>query len=170
MNAALKEWACVIAALGAGKQTILLRKGGVVEGMRGFKSRHPEFLLFPTFEVQHASWLRPEFQTLAAEQPTNQLQICHLARVTDVIAAPDSLGAVHIWTDEFLTARRAYRPELPLFLILVRVYRLANPVTIPNRIYYAGCKSWVRLMEDIDISGAEPVLDDGAYDKMCRSC
>jgi len=138
--------------------------------MRGFKARHPEFLLFPIFDSQHACWLKPEFQPLAAQQPGNGIVIAHLARVTDVIAVPDSLHAPHIWNEEFLMTRRDYRPELPLFVILVRVYRLATPVTIPNRISYAGCKSWVNLIEDIDTSDAEPVLDDEAYRQMCRFC
>ena len=62
--------------------------------------------------------------------------------------------------------RRGYRPDLPLYLILVRVYRLAHPCVIPNRPSYAGCKSWVNLTEEIDIGGATPVLDDAAYERM----
>jgi hypothetical protein len=166
MNIALKEWASVIAALATGKQIILLRKGGIVEAKRGFELRHPEFLLFPTFEHQHAESLKPEYQTLVDAPSGDGIRLEYLARVTDIFPAPDSIGAAHIWNDRFLRMRRDYRPDLPLYLILVRVYRLAYPVMIPNRPSYAGCKSWVNLTEEIDTGGAQPVLDDAGYERM----
>jgi len=168
MNTALKEWASVIAALGAGRQIVLLRKGGIVEAKRGFELLHPDFLLFPTFEHQNAAWLKPEFHGLARmPAETGGIQVEYLARVTGIFPAPDSIHAAHIWNDRFITMRREYRPDLPLFLILVRAYRLAHPCVIPDRPSYAGCKSWVNLTEEIDISDAIPVLDDTAYDRMC---
>src|SRR4051794_14966136 len=127
MNTALKEWASVIAALGAGRQIVLLRKGGIVEAKRGFELRHPEFLLFPTFEHQHAESLKPEFQPLAQAPPDEGIRINHMARVTAIFPAPDAITAAHIWNERFLKMRREYRPDLPLYLILVRVYRLAHP-------------------------------------------
>src|SRR3954447_14252178 len=54
VNTALKEWASVISVLSTGQQVVLLRKGGIVEAKRGFELLHPEFLLFPAFEHQHA--------------------------------------------------------------------------------------------------------------------
>lgn len=163
MNTALKEWASVVTALGTGRQIILLRKGGIVEARRGFELLHRDFLLFPTFEHQHAGWLKPEFHDLA-EPSGPGTGIKYLARVTDIFPSPDAIAADHIWNDQFLTMRREYRPDLPLYLILVRVYRLAAPRVIPNRPSYAGCKSWVNLTEDINIAGAAPVLDDADYD------
>ena len=44
-----KEWAVVCEALGAGGQSVIIRKGGIVEGREGFQFRHREFFLFPTF-------------------------------------------------------------------------------------------------------------------------
>ena len=46
---ALKEWAAVCEALAAGRQTILLRKGGIAEGPGGFRPEHSEFWLLPTW-------------------------------------------------------------------------------------------------------------------------
>src|SRR6266516_536836 len=44
-----KEWAVVCEALGRGRQSIILRKGGIAEGHGGFSFRHREFFLFPTY-------------------------------------------------------------------------------------------------------------------------
>lgn len=48
MRNALKEWAVVVDALGAGGQIIILRKGSLREERDGFTVEQPEFLLFPT--------------------------------------------------------------------------------------------------------------------------
>jgi len=45
---AFKEWDVVCNAIGAGRQTVILRKGGIHEGREGFAWEHEEFVLFPT--------------------------------------------------------------------------------------------------------------------------
>ena len=45
---ALKEWAAVCLALAEGRQSLLVRKGGIAEGSGGFRMEHDEFWLFPT--------------------------------------------------------------------------------------------------------------------------
>ena len=44
-----KEWALVCRAMGEGRQTVIIRKGGIAEGRDGFAFRYREFFLFPTF-------------------------------------------------------------------------------------------------------------------------
>ena len=61
MNA-LKEWATIINALDNGKQTIVLRKGGILETASGFKIESNRFFLFPTWEHQETKHIKPEFQ------------------------------------------------------------------------------------------------------------
>ena len=171
MNIAFKEWASVVEAIGQGRQILLLRKGGIVEARRGFELRHSEFLLFPTFEHQQAQFLKPEdrgfFDRVAPA--AGQLRIAYLARVAHVRPAPPSVDAMrtldiyHVWTEAFLRQRYDHRPDLPLWLIALRVLRLPHPQTIPLRPSYAGCKSWVNLTEEIDIAGATPVLADADF-------
>ena len=169
MNNALKEWSSIIAALDRGLQIFLLRKGGIVEARRGFQLKYPEFLLFPTFEHQHARSLKPEYMDLLAPQPGGHVRITHIGRVTDVLQAPSpvsGMGAVaedHVWNEEFIRQRYEYRPDLPLYMLVVRAYRLKEAQFIPLRASYAGCKSWVHLTEDIAIDAAQPVLEEPEF-------
>jgi len=66
MNA-LKEWATVVKALENGNQTVLLRKGGILETVSGFKIESKKFLLFPTFEHQELKHIKPDFHNYLEE-------------------------------------------------------------------------------------------------------
>ena len=61
MMNALKEWATVVNALENGDQTVLLRKGGILEDSSGFVVESEKFFLFPTFEHQETKHLKPQF-------------------------------------------------------------------------------------------------------------
>ena len=76
----------------------------------------------------------------------------------------DELDAEHVWAPPLIDMRFNYRPENPLYLLLVRAYRLHQPATIENTPAYAGCKSWVPLDQPVETGGALPVLDDLKYD------
>jgi hypothetical protein len=83
--------------------------------------------------------------------------------VTDVFVTSgyDTLQAASqhfIWNDAFLRKRLEYKPNLPLYAIFLRAYRLPSPIQIPDRPSYAGCKSWVHLTEEIDVADASSVL------------
>jgi hypothetical protein len=160
MKVALKEWAVVIEALARGEQVFLLRKGGIAEGRCGFELRHRKFLLFPTWEQQHAESVRPEYRNLFQRlQPTDPevVAITHSAEVTDIVPAPSrdrfrQLAPHHIWSESFIDMRYGYRPDLPLFLVVVRVQRLPRVAGIANDRRYAGCCSWVDLLAEVPIA------------------
>jgi hypothetical protein len=61
--------------------------------------------------------------------------------------------------------RLDYRPENPLYLLLVRAHKLAEPVMIDNHKSYAGCKSWVGLRQTINVKNATEVLDSPTQQK-----
>ena len=42
-------------------------------------------------------------------------------------------------------------------VILLRVFKLENPILIENKQEWIGCRSWIPL--DIDVSG-RPIMDD----------
>ena len=174
MRTALKEWAVVIEALARGEQFLLLRKGGIAEGKRGFELKHHEFLFFPTCEHQHADLVRPEYHALLHEhrpQRDDTLALTYWGRVSDIVPAPRSIERMrllephHIWTDSHIRKRYQYRPDLPLYLVIVRLHRLAQPVSMPMEPRYAGCRSWVDLAEDVEVEPTHPVLPDARFGK-----
>ena len=76
----------------------------------------------------------------------------------------ETLDDLHIWDAPLLDMRFSYRPEKPLYLVVVRAFRLPATVTIANTLEYAGCKSWVPLKEPVDIIGATAALSDTQID------
>ncbi|HEY7116684.1 MAG TPA: DUF1802 family protein [Tepidisphaeraceae bacterium] len=167
---ALKEWATVCRALESGRQIVLLRKGGIYESAGEFEVENRQFLLFPTYLHQNLAMLKPEahegFQVHNAEPERVTLALA--GEVTDILELNcrdqmDELDDQHVWAPPLIDMRFKYRPENPLYLLLVRAYRLAEPVTVENTPAYAGCKSWVPLEQAIATAGAQPVLDDTTY-------
>ncbi len=170
LQIALKEWATVIHALETGRQILLLRKGGIYEAAGEFEVEHRQFLLFPTYLHQNLSMLKPEthggFEP-RSEEPA-RIRIAAAAAVTDIVrvrsrAQMDALDAEHIWAPPLIDMRFNYRPQNPLYLLLMRVHRLREPITLENTPAYAGCKSWVPLERTADTSDATAVLDEPSY-------
>ncbi len=176
LNVALKEWASVCTALGDGRQIILLRKGGIYESAGEFEIEHRQFLLFPTYLHQNAEMLKsgehPALNPINAEPA--KIAISLAGEITDIIPmtnrqAMDALDNEHIWTSKLIDMRFNYRPENPLYLLLVRAYKLAKPVTIDNTPAYAGCKSWVPLDRAVETKDATPILDDSEYSQRTQT-
>ena len=170
LGVALKEWAVVCRGLESGRQILLLRKGGIYESAGEFEVEHREFLLFPTYLHQNAQMLKPDVREMLEkrEQEPQEIAISAAGVVTDIIEiqsreAMNRIDGEHVWTQPLIEMRFKYRPENPLYLLLIRAYRLTAPVTITNTPAYAGCKSWVPLEQAIEIGGALPVLDDARF-------
>lgn len=171
LQIALKEWASVCSALESGRQILLLRKGGIYEAGGEFEVENKQFLLFPTYLHQKQEMLKPaehaRFEPMS-EEPA-QVRLSAVGDVTDILqlqsrAQMDRIDDEHVWTPPLIDLRFNYRPENPLYLLLVRVYRLPKPVNIQNTLAYAGCKSWVPLTQAIDTAGSMPVMDDSSYE------
>jgi hypothetical protein len=170
MHIALKEWDLVISALLAGRQAILLRKGGILEAENQFELEHRRFLLFPTFVHQDPRMVKPQWRgdirAMAAEPAKVEIRgYTEAARIWEVPGrrAMEMLSDLHVWDAPLLDMRFAYRPEKPLYLVAVRAFALASPVVIANTLEYAGCRSWVPLAEDVDVDGARPAMADGGF-------
>jgi len=168
---ALKEWAAVCSALEEGRQVVLLRKGGVYEAKTGFELENREFLLFPTYLHQNLQSLKAgehgRFEARSTEPEQVTLSAAGVA--TDIVrlqsrAQMEAIDDEHVWEKPLIDMRFNYRPENPLYLLLVRVYRLREPAVVRNTPEYAGCKSWVPLVHEIATGGAAAVLDDGQYE------
>ncbi len=171
LQVGLKEWATVCEAHALGRQMILLRKGGISESVGGFEIEHRQFLFFPTYLHQNLDMLKASKHAgfrKSAEEPA-EVKISTAGVITDIIQLlsreqADAINDQHIWSSPLIDMRFNYRPKNPLYLLLVRSYRLSESHTICSTPEYAGCKSWVPLAQPIDTSGAVAVLDDEAFE------
>jgi hypothetical protein len=169
---AFKEWAVVCQALATGRQSLILRKGGIVEEGGEFRPDQPEFLLFPTFSHQSPDSVIPEARpwlaNLEADEPeAGTIALRHYGVVAEALrvrslAAVLRLRGQHIWSDEVIE-ERFHRWRDLIYALVVRVYALPQPVVLPLQEEYTGCKSWVELNCDISTAGSRPVLDDPAF-------
>ncbi|AGL28265.1 hypothetical protein J113_19555 [Mycobacterium tuberculosis CAS/NITR204] len=135
---ALKEWSAAVHALLDGRQTVLLRKGGI--GEKRFEVAAHEFLLFPTVAHSHAERVRPEHRDLLGPAAADSTDECVLLRAAaKVVAAlpvnrPEGLDAIedlHIWTAESVRADRLdFRPKHKLAVLVVSAIPLAEPVRL----------------------------------------
>lgn len=164
---AFKEWAGVCSALTSGRQTIILRKGGVAEDRGRFLPEHPWFWLYPTFVHQSEQGLRddPAVRSAPSPPPAGTVEVRALVGVTgcayiDSVEALAMLTDEHVWTEEVLLRRFAYR-QPGLWLLAVRVFSRPTPWRIAERPEYAGCASWLTLDVDLSTAGLAPVPRGG---------
>lgn len=174
---ALKEWAVAIEALGTGRQALIIRKGGIREEGNRFEVRFPEFLLFRSFEHQQTDLLRPEHAEALAEamlaEPGSDpeksgLTFTHFARVhhafpVSELVELEALTPHHIWTQAYAEQRLRWRPKQALTAMVLRVYLLPEPKIVPWRPEYAGCKSWLPLLDDVTIETMAPAMSDTEF-------
>jgi hypothetical protein len=173
MMQALKEWAIVCKALEEGRQIILLRKGGILEYRQGFEVKHERFFLFPTYEHQSREHLQQDYADKLDEVLKNQPaagtnKMTSYTEVADVNEITDRsvlklLAKYHIWNESYVNARMDYNPKKPMSVILLRVFKLSQPITVDTKPEWAGCKSWIPL--DIEAGGV-PVLNDSQFEKI----
>lgn len=164
MSVAFKEWAVVCGALGEGRQSVLIRKGGIAEGRDGFRFRHEEFYLFPTwFHEQLARTTLPA-ETIIPEEPTDEVAIEYAVAVewtglvTD-LAAVQRLRELHVLQDSVVEERFRYDAADGVHLAFVRVFRLEPARRLRLEKKYGGCRSWVEL-PDLDGVALVSVISD----------
>jgi hypothetical protein len=168
-SVAYKEWSGVCNALASGRQTILLRKGGIAEGAGGFRPEHDAFWLYPTHIHEAEQGLRepiPPHRPLLS-QPAEILDLTVLAVVClgGYIEHESLLGRLdewHVWTPETLNKRFHYRRP-GLWVLGVRAYVRSEPARIAVTPGHAGCKTWVPLEQAIPVGAVRPALDDAAF-------
>ena len=154
---ALKEWSAAVHAMLDGRQTVLLRKGGIHEkrfevgpGLTG------RFLLFPTVAHSHAERVRPEHRDLleaaAADSTEDAVMLRAGAKVVAAVEvnrpeALEEIAPLHIWTAESVRADRLdFRPKHRLTVLVLQVSPLVEPLT-------AGADAGLRGLHQL---GAHP--------------
>lgn len=165
IDVALKEWHLLCQALIHGEQAIVLRKGGILEANNEFELEYRRFLLYPTYIHQQVTHVKPEWQGRIEQRAAEpeKIALAGYAEAVKIFEVPsraafEQLDDLHMWAKPLIDMRFSYRPEKPLYLVVVRAFKLAAPLVIDNTPEYAGCKSWVPLAQMVDVSGATPAL------------
>lgn len=176
--AALKEWAIVCKALEEGRQILLLRKGGIMEYRQGFEVKHNSFLLYPTFEHQSKESIQPDYlhklydvlqnaPVNGRNRITSYAKVVGIKEVTDK-SIPQELKKYHIWNDHYVNIRMNYNPKKPMSIVLLRVYKMGNPVEVDIKPEWIGCKSWIPIdfIMPTDNKSDQAVLDDLKFNEV----
>jgi len=167
---AFKEWQVVCDAIASGRQTILLRKGGIHEGRDGFSFAHDAFFLFPTRFHAAGSHVREGAVDPAPEWREGDLvRITHHVRVPRAVTLFDwektaALEPLHIYHEDTVRDRFHWQgrnmPSGSIHVAIVEAAALATPWKIRYTPSLGGCRSWITLPEpppDV-LDGATPVV------------
>ena len=161
---AFKEWAVVCDALGSGRQSVILRKGGIAEGRDGFAFLHREFFLFPTrfHETLEKTTLSPGFALPAEREGEVEIRFTAKIEWTCFLSDSEQLAALsdfHILRREVIEERFRFGESPGIHVGFARIYRVSSPWILPMEKRFGGCRSWVEL-PDAPVISIEPVLSD----------
>lgn len=164
---AFKDWQVIIEALGQGSQILILRKGGIAEGKKGFQVEHQRFWLFPTQYHQQLEKTKPAAAGFAQPAETS-IPIRYFADVAafaylDRWDPVEKLDAFHFWKMDILRERFDFSRHAGIHLLILRVHQLSQPIHLEPSASYEGCKSWIEIPVDWNQQAASPVLDDAAF-------
>jgi len=167
LNVALKEWSVVCDAVLSGQQSLLLRKGGIYESGGEFELEHSRFVLFPTVLHQKPDSVKPPWrdQIKTVDREPDEMTIRGWAEVFWIFRVPDRpamdrLDDLHLWDKPLIDMRFNYRPDYPLYVIVLRAWALPEALKIKIDEQYAGCKSWVPLKEAVALQGSRVIKPD----------
>ena len=169
---ALKEWATVIKALEQGKQTVILRKGGILETASGFNIESKKFFLFPTWEHQETKYVKSEFHDFLNEVLDNKPEegFNKISSYAEVLYEKDiesndvinQLSSFHVWSDSYIQERRNWKPEKPMKAVFLRTIKIPE-FNLPLEPEFSGCKSWIELNSNFE--SGESALNNNEINK-----
>jgi hypothetical protein len=170
-----KEWQVVCDALASGRQSIILRKGGIHEGRAGFSFAHESFFLFPTrFHAQYDQVKEGHVEPMPEWRAGDTIRITHFAEalwaktLTDRVTV-EGLAPYHIYADEVVADRFDWEGKGmnagSIHVALVRILALAQPWEFPYEPKFGGCRTWLNLPDPPPNWHANPkrVLSDEAF-------
>ncbi|MGK0189010.1 MAG: hypothetical protein ACI9R3_004826 [Verrucomicrobiales bacterium] len=176
-----KEWSTVCAAIGAGRQQIILRKGGIAEGRTGFSFKNEAFFLFPTLFHEQAKCVRESFEDSDLPVAEESIPLRYFVEVLWKGELSDwesvrELQPLHIWKEQVIRERFIYSDgdqggKGSVQLAVLRVWQLGESWRIPYHRSYGGCRSWVDLPEipqSVQDAGLDPVDGSGAFREIVK--
>jgi len=180
MVQAFKEWQVICDALASGRQTILLRKGGIHEGREGFSFAHESFFLFPTkFHAQLDQVREGDLQPEKEWEEGDLIRITHHASALFAVTLTDwervrSLFPYHIYTEKTLEDRFHWEGKGmssgSIHVAFAKVSELENAWEIPYQKSFGGCRSWLELPEAPEglLDGSSPVIGEERFESLKR--
>lgn len=178
MAQAFKEWQVVCDALASGRQTIILRKGGIHEGRDGFSFAHDSFFLFPTkFHAQLDQVREGEFVPEKEWEIGDEVEITHhvealFAVTLDEWSQVEAVMPFHIYSEQTIKDRFDWSGKGmssgSIHMAFVRVSKLKQPWILTYEKRFGGCRSWFDLPEPPAgiLDGAEPVVAEPEFLKL----
>ena len=157
---ALREWRSNCDAIEAGRQVLLIRKGGIAEGSEGFAVDAHRFAFLPTlFHQKHGT---------PSTEPIEVRVVGELVRAVEVPSDTPLgvLAAFHAYDPEQLATRVRYKPERPLTLMAIRAFRLRAPRVFSADVVRPVCRSWLSLPVDPASLELEPVASPLSLDEL----
>lgn len=171
LSTAFKEWAVICRALATGRQSLVVRKGGIAEAGGVFTPEHSRFWLYPThFHEQQQKGVKPSALPLLEEAerekaPAETLHFAAFVEVAEVFFVDKldvalALDDLHVWSPDTIAQRFHYRTP-GLYVLPVRVWTTPR-IEVPEHPAYAGCKTWVELDRSFADVG-DPVLSEAEH-------
>lgn len=172
-DVAFKESAIVCQALEEGKQTLVLRKGGVIEEGGVLKAEHDEFFIYPTYDPNvaegiKADW-RPRIHKLDKDAKDTKHVHFHIYATVDSVLkvtnweAAKSLVPFTVLTEQAIEKEFRSGDWEGFYLLLLRVYSLAVPMDLPRKASHDTHPIFVPLGASLFTIGAFPVIPEGAW-------
>ncbi len=161
-----------VAALAAGDQVLIVRKGGI--GEKRFELPHPRFYLFPTYAHQRPDLVKAPARArfdgpLARRDEPERLPLpayaqLHTAHPIADPAALEAIDGLHILAPTYAEERLRWRRKHPLWAAVLRVWAVPEPPVLEDAPAHGGCVSWVELPEAIGAPAlGRPALDDERF-------
>jgi hypothetical protein len=168
-----KEWALVCESMLRGETSLIFRKGGIAEGRDGFRFKHSQFFLFPTYFHEQIAQTRLDATRELAPQ-LESIAIEAFAYVEFTLWISDlqsikSLSEFHILRSELLENRFNQDEVKGLHLAFVRIFRVIPAWQLTLQSSFGGCRSWVELPSPSPDLVCHPVLSDEEHERR-REC
>lgn len=162
IDVAFKEWAGICRALAEGRQTLILRKGGIADPGGVVRPEYPSFWMFPTHFHEGG-----ESRSTEGPRELSHFAVVQTVQWIDRLDQALRLRPFHGWDDATIESRFHYRrPGLTLFV--VRLFAMETPHRLEMVPAYDGCRTWVPLTQPYSTSGARPVLNEEQFTSVSR--
>ncbi len=164
-----KEWALVCESMLRGETSLIFRKGGIAEGKEGFRFKHSQFFLFPTFFHEQISQTRldvvrdlePQFETISIEA----FAYVEFTLWVSDLRTIEPLSAFHILRPELLEKRFNQDDVKGFNLAFIRIFRVIPNWHLTFHSSFGGCRSWIDLPTPSPDLVCRPVLSDEEHER-----